>query len=169
MKFYVKNFCCIDSEEEIDVLFIPPLLRRKLSLLDKVTLHTMTKVFNNEIQELVFSSQYGEYSRLNQLIMQHKEYGETSPAQFSGSVHNFPVGFFTLYNKLNLPYYALSACEKSFYAGLVKSVISEKETLYTFADVYDGIKAFSAVISAKNGKQVELCNTLEELLEQLKS
>lgn len=113
MKFYIKDFCYIKSAEEIDVSSIPPLVRRKLSPIDKAALSTMIKVFDNNVEEIVFSSQYGEHTRLDTLITQYKEAGEVSPAQFSGSVHNYPAGFFTLINKLNIPYYALSAGENS--------------------------------------------------------
>lgn len=156
MKFFVKDYCFIKSEEEIDVSSIPPLMRRKLSLLDKAAYSTMIKVFNKDIEEIVFSSEYGEFTRLNTLIEQYKEAGETSPAQFSGSVHNYPAGFFTLINKLNIPYYALSAGENSFYAGLLKSVMSKKETMFTYADTYNDIKAISVIISPSEGSLITL-------------
>ncbi len=154
MKFYIKDFCYIQSEQEIDVSFVPPLIRRKLSTLDRAALSTMAKVFNRNVEEIVFSSQYGEFTRLDTLIEQYQGAGEVSPAQFSASVHNYPAGFFTLINKLNIPYYALSAGENSFTAGLIKSVISEKETMYTFADIYSGVKSISVLISPAKGKEV---------------
>ena len=89
---------------------------------------------------------------------------------FSGSVHNYPAGFFTLINKLNIPYYALSAGENSFYAGLVKSVISGKETMFTYADTYNEIKAVSVLISPSGGnpvtlKEVDYENFIEILMQ----
>lgn len=159
MKFFIKNYYFIKSENEIDVSLIPPLIRRKLSLLDKVAYSTMIKVFNKDVEEIVFSSEYGEYTRLNTLIKQYKETGEASPAQFSGSVHNYPVGFFTLINKLNIPYYALSAGKNSFYAGLLKSIISKKETMFTYADTYNEIQSISVIISPSKGKPITLENT----------
>lgn len=170
MKFYIKDFCYIKSAEEIDVSSIPPLVRRKLSPIDKAALSTMIKVFDNNVEEIVFSSQYGEHTRLDTLIAQYKEAGEVSPAQFSGSVHNYPAGFFTLINKLNIPYYALSAGENSFYAGLVKSVISGKETMFTYADTYNEIKAVSVLISPSEEspvtlKEVDYENFIEILMQ----
>lgn len=54
MKFYIKDFCYIKSAEEIDVSSIPPLVRRKLSPIDKAALSTMIKVFDNNVEEIVF-------------------------------------------------------------------------------------------------------------------
>ena len=140
MKFYIKDFCYIKSAEEIDVSSIPPLVRRKLSPIDKAALSTMIKVFDNNVEEIVFSSQYGEHTRLDTLITQYKEAGEVSPAQFSGSVHNFPAGFFTLINKLN------------------------------YADTYNEIKAVSVLISPSEGstvtlKEVDYENFIEILMQ----
>lgn len=146
-KIHIRKLNKITSESEIDVSFLSPLVRRRLSLLDKAVLTTMDKSYDNKVEEIVFSSVYGEFSRLNTIIEQYQECDEVSPAQFSASVHNFPVGFFTLNKKLNIPYYALT----SFEAGLVKSVISNKETLCTYSDVYDGVKSISFIVSPQKG------------------
>ena len=89
---------------------------------------------------------------------------------YKRQVHNYPAGFFTLINKLNIPYYALSAGENSFYAGLVKSVISGKETMFTYADTYNEIKAVSVLISPSEGstvtlKEVDYENFIEILMQ----
>lgn len=147
--FYIKDFYYIKSPEEVDVSFIPPLIRRKLSTLDKLTLTTMNRVFTDEVEEIIFSSQHGETDRLNTIISQYQEMNEVSPTQFSASVHNYPIGFFTLFKKVNIPYYALSAGENSFSVGLTKSVISTKEnTLFTYTDDV----SISCIISKKEGK-----------------
>lgn len=146
--FYIRNLNKISSENEIDVSFLPPLVRRKMGLLDKVSLTTMNKSYEDCVEEIVFSSVYGEFTRLNTIIKQYQECGEVSPAQFSASVHNFPVSFFTLNKKLNIPYYALT----SFEAGLIKSIISGKESLCTYADVFEGIKSVSFIVSPHKGE-----------------
>lgn len=150
--FYIKDFYYIRDESEIDVSFVSPLIRRKLSLLDKVALATTEKVFDKKVEELVFSSEYGEFKRLDTIIGQYQEINEVSPAQFSASVHNYPISFFTLYKKLNIPYHAISSGENSLEAGLIKSIISNKETLFTYADTKDVIKGVSCLISPAKGK-----------------
>ena len=158
--FYIRKFNFITDESEIDVPSISPIMRRKLSLLDKTALSLTSKIFDDRVRELIFSSEYGEFTRLDTIIKQYQEAGEVSPTQFSASVHNYPISFFTLYNKLNIPYQAISSGENSLDAGLVKSVISNKEVLFTFADVYNNIKGFSALISPKEGEiKIEYQNT----------
>ena len=149
--FYIKNFCYLKDENEIDVSFMPPLTRRKLSLLDKTTLALANKIFNESIEEIVFTSEYGEFTRLDTIISQYQEMNEVSPAQFSASVHNYPVSFFTLYKKLNIPYHAISSGENSLAAGLVKSIISKKETLFIYADVKSGVQGAACIISPESG------------------
>ena len=149
--FYIKNFCCIKDGNEPDVSFVPPLVRRKLSFPDKTVLALTDKMFNENIEEIVFSSEYGEFKRLDTIISQYQTAGEVSPAQFSASVHNYPVSFFTLYRKLNIPYHAISSGENSLSAGLIKSMISEKEALFTYADVKNGLEGVSCVISPESG------------------
>jgi len=153
--FFVENFCFI---KEADVSFIPPLTRRKLSLLDKLALTAMNKSFSPKTEEIVFASKNGEIDRLNDLISQYQEYNEVSPAQFSGSVHNYPAGFFCQHKKLNIPYYALSAGDDSLKNGIIKSIISDRENvLFIYADDY----AISCIISKTKGKQYSLENFLK--------
>ena len=151
--FSIEKFSYVVSEEQIDVSSIPPLVRRKLSLLDKVALTTMVKLFEpDKVDEIVFSSEFGEFSRLDCLIEQYQEFKEASPAVFSDSVHNYSVGFFTQFNKLDIPYYALSSGENSLSAGLIKSI--NKRTLFTYADVFGGIASVSCLINPnKNGME----------------
>lgn len=151
--FYVKDFCYIKAEDEIDVSFIPSIQRRKLSKLDKMTLTVMSKIYTDKIEEIVFASKDGESDRLKTIISEYKECGEVSPIQFSASVHNYPVGFFTLVKKLNIPYYALSAGEETFYAGLVKSIISDKKNVLF---VYSDNISLACIISKNIGKKLEL-------------
>ena len=149
--FCIEKFSYVVSEEQIDVSSIPPLVRRKLSLLDKVALTTMVKLFESDkVDEIVFSSEFGEFSRLDCLREQYQEFKETSPAVFSASVHNYPVGFFTQFNKLDIPYYALSSGENSLSAGLIKSI--NKRTLFTYADVFGGIASVSCLINPNKNK-----------------
>ena len=89
------------------------------------------------IEEIVFASRYGEFARLKTIIEQYSEIGEVSPAQFSGSVHNYLAGFFTLEKKSNIPYYATASAENTLSAGLIKSVLSFRNNiLFCYADEY---------------------------------
>ncbi len=147
--FYIKDYYYTKSEDDIDVSIIPPLQRRKLSPLDKQALTTMFKVYTEDTEEIIFASEHGEVDRLNTLINQYSESAEVSPAQFSASVHNYPVGFFTLFKKLNIPYLALSAGPKSLSAGITSAVLSRhNNVLFTYTDKL----SVSCMISKDSGK-----------------
>lgn len=146
LSFYIKDFCIA---KEADVAFIPPLVRRKLSTIDKFALTAFEKVYTPEVEEIVFASEFGEVERLNKIIEQYQTMNEVSPAQFSGSVHNYPAGFFTLLKKINIPYYALSSGENTISTGLIKSIITPRgNILFCFADDI----GISCIVSKTEGK-----------------
>ena len=151
--FFIKDFYYIKKPDDIDLSFIPPLVRRKLSNIDKLTVCAVNKIYNDKVDEIVFSSKVGEFDRLNSIISQYQEFDEVSPSTFSGSVHNYPVSFFTLFKKITIPYYALSSGDDSFYMGLIKAVNSKKESvLYVYSDDF----TISILISKKEGKKFNL-------------
>ncbi len=144
---FVKDFY---YTREADTSFLPPLIRRKLGSLDKFAISAMESVYSKEIEEIVFASKAGEVDRLNKIISQYKEMNEVSPAQFSASVHNYPVGFFTLYKKINIPYFALAAGDKTFENGLIEASISAYNNVMFVYAKKDF--ALSCVLSKKEGK-----------------
>ena len=145
LEFYVNKYCFLKSPEMLDLEFIPPILRRRMSILDKMILSSMNTVFNDSIQNIVFSSQYGEVERLLKIINQYLENNEVSPNTFSGSVHNYSVGFFLLNKQKSIPYTALSAYEHSISNGLLSAVISKYDNvLFCYADSNnDSFNAFA--------------------------
>lgn len=138
LEFYISKFNSIDSDEKLNLDFISPIQRRRLSKLDKYAVHTIKNNFSDKIENIIFSSQNGEIERLLKIINQYCDNDEVSPNTFAGSVHNYPVGFFLLTEGCPIPYTALSAGNNSLSAGLVAAVISKYENvMYCFADVYD--------------------------------
>ena len=137
-EFYISKFNYIDSDDNLDIGFISPIQRRRLSKLDKYTVHTLKKTFPNEAENIIFASQNGQIERLLKLIEQYSDLGEVSPNTFAGSVHNYSTGFFLLNEKCSVPYTALSAGGNSLSAGMLSAVITDcKNVVYCFSDVYD--------------------------------
>lgn len=169
MKFYISNYHYI-NEESPDLSFLPAMARRKLTLLDKVSLAVMNKAyeaykaFDCSEPQLVFASQYGELDRLDKIISQYLEDNEVSPAAFSASVHNSVVGQFCLLKGIKKSYNALASAENTFSAGLLESFLSVKEgndVLYCYADAYKAVKACAMLISLnknENSIKVSLSN-----------
>lgn len=138
LNFYVNKYNFLKDTNSLDLSFLPPILRRRMSTLDKITLSILNQTYSDDVQNIVFSSQYGEVERLIKLISQYLEDKEVSPNAFSGSVHNYSSGFFLLNKQNPLPYSALSSCENSISMGLLSSVISNYDNiLFCYADFYD--------------------------------
>ena len=139
--------------------FLPPVVRRRLSKLDKGVIFLLNKTVDENTKNVIFSSQTGELERLLKLIEQYTSEKEVSPNTFSGSVHNYPVGFFLLNNKKAVPYNALSAGDKSISAGITATVCDKfDDTAFCYCDIYDGeIFAFSVSVNKlKNGTKYRL-------------
>lgn len=138
IEFYVKKFSYIKSFDEADIGFIPAILRRRLSKLDKGLLHVLNNVFDDDIQNIIFSSDNGEVERLLKIIEQYKSDNAVSPNVFSGSVHNYPVGFFLQFKNREIPYTALSSCGQSLSYGLLSSLITENDNIiFCYSDIKD--------------------------------
>ena len=145
-RFYIEQISfCTQIDSKLD--FIPMLLRRKLSKLDKLALSSIEKVYDNNIEEFVFSSQYGEWERLFSIIEQYTESNEVSPISFSASVHNYLAGIISLVKHSTIPYYSISAGENSLSSGLIKSIISKKRVLYCYADNFGKAQSVAMIIS----------------------
>lgn len=150
IEFYVNNFNYLKSVNEADVSFVPPILRRRMSKFDKCAVSVLESAFSDRVQNIVFSSQNGEVERLLKIISQYTEDNEVSPNIFSGSVHNYPLGFYLLNKHKALSYTALAAGENSISAGLLSSVISKYDNnLFCYCDIQNGDYVSMAFIVSK--------------------
>ena len=110
------------------------LTRRKMSPLTKIAISVMHDCYLNEIENIIFSSQYGEVNKLTELTEQYLSSNAVSPLGFTNSVHNTSAGVFTLLNKINKKYNAVSAGKNSLSAGLTEAVTEQKPSLICYAD-----------------------------------
>ena len=60
LECYVNKFNYVNDIDGLDLSFIPPIVRRRMSVLDKITLSNLNSVYSDNIENIVFSSQYGE-------------------------------------------------------------------------------------------------------------
>ena len=68
IEFYVNKIKYTEGVENADLSFINPILRRRLSLLDRVSAASLHSCFNEKIQNIVF------YHLLNLLVYQNVVY-----------------------------------------------------------------------------------------------
>ena len=159
----------LDQETATDVKFLPPIKRRRLSALSRLSLrlaHTIAPEFQGFC---VFGSQHGELVTTQGLLQSIVEQQVVSPAGFSVSVHNTAAGLHSINNQNTSACTSIAAgldtlamCFVEAY-GLLESA-RQKQVLVVFAD--DGLPdelaefaklnqlhGMAAVISLNNGKQ----------------
>ncbi len=123
-----------ETESAPDVRFVPPLMRRKLSLLEKSGLFVLNAVAPAEPRPTIFASRFGEWRQTFRLLRQLREEGEISPAGFSLSVHNATPGIFSLIRGDASPYTAIAAGESTIESGLLETLLPRVPALFVYAE-----------------------------------
>jgi hypothetical protein len=102
--------------------FIEPLVRRRLSFLDRIALHVANAcVAEGEPVHLVFASRHGELARSAELLAQLARGELPSPMSFSLSVLNAAAGLYGIARKDRSPATAVSSGEATFPLALVEA------------------------------------------------
>lgn len=138
IEFYINNFAYVSDIENLDFSFIPSMLRRRLSPLNKTSFYVIDKCLTDEVDNFVYSSQYGEFDKLKKLIDSFITDNCVSPTMFSSSVHNATIGAYLHSKQLNKPYVAISATENTLSMGLLQTIINPYKTnLFCYSDYID--------------------------------
>lgn len=129
--FWVED----DTEKLPDVSFIPPMLRRRLSTIEKIALSLASKVApQNPDYITVFASRFGEWEQTIKLIRQFYEDKEMSPAGFSNSVHNAAMGHLSLLTHNKNSYTSIAGGEKTIENALLEALLADKPVLFVYAE-----------------------------------
>ena len=123
-----------EEDHKPDVSFIPMMVRRRLSMVERAALHVAWNVFNPKEGEdvsdplpemgsvpVVFASRWGEVGTTLKLMRQLHSEGEMSPVAFSSSVHNAAPGAWSLFTKNKSPYTAIAARERTYEMGILEA------------------------------------------------
>lgn len=171
-KFLMENKP-VTSSLKPDVSFLPPMFRRKLSPLTRMvfsTAHSLEQQNGPIDAPVVLATRHGELDLSIDLINAELSDSPLSPAKFSMSVHNSPVGFLSIQSRNTNPNTAISAGARTLEMGLLESIAMLKEyrqCLLIYADeslskVYDQYKdeqSFPiclAILLDKNAAETEV-------------
>jgi beta-ketoacyl synthase-like protein len=111
-----------DCSTQPQIAFIEPLVRRRLSFLDRIALHVANAcVAEGEPVHLVFASRHGELARSAELLAQLAAGELPSPMSFSLSVLNAAAGLYGIARKDRSPATAMSSGEATFPLALVEA------------------------------------------------
>ena len=121
-----------------DVAFVPSLVRRRLTGVERAALSVAHLVYPDpspaEGLPVVFASRWGEIGTTIRLMQQFHAEGEMSPAGFSSSVHNAAPGAFSLFTKNKAPYTAIAARTDTLYAGFLETLALRARALFVYAE-----------------------------------
>jgi len=110
-----------EGSAQPQVAFIEPMVRRRLSFLDRIALHVANAcVAEGEPVHLVFASRHGELARSAELLAQLAGGELPSPMSFSLSVLNAAAGLYGIARKDRSPATAVSSGEATFPLALVE-------------------------------------------------
>lgn len=122
------------EEPTPDVSFVPPLLCRKLSLLEKATLKVVRDAGGSQGLPVVFASRHGEWRQTFRLLRELCTEGTVSPAGFSLAVHNAAPGVLSLVEHNVAPYTAVAADDATLEAGLLEALMTPAGALLVYAE-----------------------------------
>lgn len=117
-----------------DVSFVPPLARRRLTVVERAAIAAAWRVKPEGETPVVFASRWGEIGVTAKLMRQLHEEGEMSPAGFSASVHNAAPGAFSLLTGNRSAYSAVAARGRSLEMGLLEAMAVNGPVLYVYAE-----------------------------------
>ena len=124
-----------ESSPKPDVSFVPPMERRRLTLLERAALSVAWKVYpHGEQIPVVFASRWGEIGTTLKLMEQMQAEGEMSPAGFSNSVHNAAPGHFSRLTGNRAPYTAIAAGADTYEMGLLEASTYPGKVLFVYAE-----------------------------------
>lgn len=112
----------ISGAVDPDVSFVRPLLRRRLSPLNRMAFHVATACLSGDQSPFcVFCSRYGEYARAFEILNSMAEGEPVSPNAFSLSVHNTVSSLFSISRQDRTHSTAIAAGEATLEAGFLEA------------------------------------------------
>ena len=135
LEFYIERFSLVESVSDVDLSFVPSLLKRRLSPLNRVTFYTLNNCYDEDVDLIIYSSQYGEFDKLLKIIQQYSTENTVSPTLFASSVHNSSIGLFSMMKQCNNSYQAISATQNSVSMGLLNAIINDyQNTIFCYSE-----------------------------------
>lgn len=135
-KIYIDDFIVwreSPDEKLPDFSFIPPMVRRRMTNLEKIAVGLAGKIApESQNYTTIFASKYGEWNQTVQLIKQFFDDGEMSPAGFSNSVHNAAAGLFSLLTKNTNSYTAIAGGDDTLEMAMLKALTEKTDTMVVF-------------------------------------
>lgn len=146
--FYLCRPTVIASDEPIALPFVPPLQRRRLSLLQQRTFAMAHRITHDLEQDfrVIFASQDGEDDLTRKLVEAFNAEGDVSPMRFSTSVYNAAPGLYSILTKNVASYSAIAAGNETLECSLLEVLSANQRTLWIYSEETNQTPTFGVLI-----------------------
>lgn len=127
-----------------DVSFVPPLVRRRLSPLQKTFFHLARFDGAPPPANVVFASRFGEDTLTRRLVEEFNSSGTVSPKDFSASVYNAAPGAWSVFAHNPATYTAVAAGTDTVKCANIEALgMDQGPVLLVWAEEAGGVRGFS--------------------------
>lgn len=145
---YLSRPTVIAYDEPIALTFVPPLQRRRLSLLQQRTFAMAHRITHDLEQNfrIIFASRDGEDDLTRKLVEAFNAEGDVSPMRFSTSVYNAAPGLYSILTKNVASYSAIAAGNETLDCSLLEAMFTSHRTLWIYSEETNQTPTFGLLI-----------------------
>lgn len=144
-----------------DVSFVPPLVRRRFSLRQKLFFALANAVADGEEREVVFASRDGEDALSRRIVEDFHVDGSVSPNRFSTSVYNAAPGLWSVFRRDRAAYTAIAAQDDTIECGLIEALGAARLPIFVYAEETGGGYGASARFADGGaGRRIEVSDAV---------
>ena len=144
-RIYIGSSSVVEPGTTPDVSFVQPLVRRRLSPLQKLFYALANKVETEPSSLTVFASRDGEDTLTRRIVDDFQSDGSVSPHRFSASVYNAAPGLWSVSTKNRAPYTAIAAGDDTIECGFLELLSGVTPAMLVYAEETQG--GYGAAIS----------------------
>ena len=152
----IVAWAVMEPGELPDVSFSPPIMRRRLSPLQKLFFALAHSVESSAPATTVFASRDGEDLLTRRIVDEFHADGTVSPQRFSSSVYNAAPGLWSVLTRNRAPYTAIAAGEDTIECGLLELFMhgAQSPATLVYAEETGGGYGFALALGAAAGARL---------------
>lgn len=155
-RVYIESFAVLSPGTAPDVSFVPPLVRRRLSPLQKLFFALAKEVERAPSNLVVFASRDGEDTLTRRTVEDFQADGSVSPHRFSSSVYNAAPGLWSVFTKNRAPYTSVAAGEDTIECGIIELLAGQAPSMFVYAEETGGGYGAAMTLASSGECAVEI-------------
>lgn len=154
----IAAWTVLEPGTEPDVSFVPPLVRRRFSPLQRRFFALAKAVGAEDGREVVFSSRDGEDMLTRRIVDDYHADGSVSPQRFSASVYNAAPGLWSVFTKNRSAYTAIASGDDSIECGLLEAFGSDALAVFVYAEETGNGYGAAVQFAAGGGRRIKVAD-----------